>query len=364
VPDRRYKLVVSDFHLGKGRYFKDGTQNILEDFFYDREFAEFLTYHRTGSFADAEVELVLNGDILNLLQIDTWGIHTHTITERSVTRAIHRIVAGHPEFFQALRRFAAAPNHSISYVVGNHDVGMMFDLPRKAFSEACGAEVRFYDVCYQFDGVYIEHGQQYERFAQTDLRRPFITKGLPEPVLNLPWGSLFVAVMLPGIKQARPHVDKVRPFQTFIIWTLIHDPFWGFKTLLKIAKFIFDTALFHRRFQIGQSVRATLGLIKEITLYPNYDRIAFKILEDNPDIHTVIFGHTHILRYRQWREGKEYFNEGSWNEVTSLAISEYGTRTRLTYGFIEYPLQSESGRPKVKIKEWKGVWKPEMEIQL
>src|SRR3954452_14631051 len=126
-------MVVSDFHLGKGRYFLDGTQNILEDFIYDREFSEFLNYHRSGNFADAEVELILNGDILNLLQIDTWGVFTHTITERSVTRAVQRIAAGHPEFFQALRRFAAAPNHSISYVVGNHDVGLMFDQPRKAF---------------------------------------------------------------------------------------------------------------------------------------------------------------------------------------------------------------------------------------
>src|SRR5207248_667068 len=97
---RRYKVVVSDFHLGKGRYFRDGSQNILEDFIYDREFAEFLDYHRSGTFADAEVELILNGDILNLLQIDTYGVHTHLITERSVVRAVEKIVAGHPEFFE------------------------------------------------------------------------------------------------------------------------------------------------------------------------------------------------------------------------------------------------------------------------
>ena len=96
----RFKLVVSDFHLGKGRYFEDGTQNIMEDFIYDREFAEFLNYYRSGGFAEAEVELILNGDILNLLQIDTWGVYTHLITESSVTRAVQRIVEGHPEFFR------------------------------------------------------------------------------------------------------------------------------------------------------------------------------------------------------------------------------------------------------------------------
>ncbi len=362
----KYKLVVSDFHLGKGRYFRDGTQNILEDFVYDREWAEFLNYYRSGAFAEADVELILNGDILNLLQIDSYGVFTHLITERSVRRAVEKIVAGHPEFFQALRRFAATPNHRIAYVIGNHDVGMLFDSAKRVFSAACGTEVAFYDVAYQFDGIYVEHGQQYERFATIDMRRPFITRGLPEPVLNLPWGSLFVAVLLPKIKMQRPHVDKVRPFQTFLIWTAINDFWWGIKTGLSIVKFVIDTILFRRRYQIHPGVKATLGLLKEISLYPNFDKIACKILDDREDIHTVIFGHTHILRYRQWREGKEYFNEGSWNEVTNLDLAEYGTRTRLTYGFIEYPMPDPDtkivGRPKVKLKEWKGVWRPEMDI--
>jgi len=359
----KYKVVVSDFHLGKGRYFVDGTQNILEDFIYDREFAEFLNYYRSGSFADAEVELILNGDILNLLQIDTWGVHTHMITERSVIRAVHKIVAGHPEFFQALKRFAATPHHTISYIVGNHDVGMLWPGPRKVFSEAVGGPVQFHDVFYQFDGIYVEHGQQYERFAQIDMERPFITRGLPEPVLNLPWGSLFVAVLLPKIKQSRPHVDKVRPPSTFFRWVLIHDLFWGLKTCIEIARFVFDTILFRSRYQIHQGVRATLGLIKEISLYPNYDKIAFKILEAYDTVNTVIFGHTHILRYRQWREGKEYFNEGTWNEMTNLELDDYGRQIRLTYAFIEYPIETPVlSRPKVRLKQWQGSWKPEVEV--
>jgi UDP-2,3-diacylglucosamine pyrophosphatase LpxH len=364
---QKYKLVVSDFHLGKGRYFKDGTQNILEDFVYDREWAEFLSFYRSGPFADAEVELILNGDILNLLQIDTFGVHTHLITERSVARAVEKIVEGHPGFFEAMRKWSAAPGHTISYVVGNHDVGMLWSWPRRVFSAACGSEVRFFDVSYVFDGIHVEHGQQHERFAAVDMKRPFITRGLPEPVLNLPWGSLFVAVEMPRIKQERPHIDKVRPFQAFIVWALLHDFFWLIKTSWRVAWFIFDTVLFRTRYQIKQGVTATLGLLREISFYPDYDRIAFKILEENEEIHTVLFGHTHILRHRLWREGKEYFNEGSWNEVTVLDLAEYGTRCRLTYGFIEYPMEdahsSEVPRPKVRLKEWRGVWRPEMDVQ-
>jgi len=357
----RFKLVVSDFHLGKGRNFKDGTQNILEDFFYDREFAEFLNYHRSGIFAESDVELVLNGDILNLLQIDTYGVFTHLITERAVIRAVERIVEGHPEFFQALRRFASTPGHTIAYVVGNHDAGMLWPGPKQAFSEAVGAPVSFYDVAYEFDGIYIEHGQQYENFSRVDMKRPFITSRLPEPVLNLPWGSLFVAMCMPKIKTERPHIDKVRPISAFVRWSALHDTFWGIKTVFNMGKFIFDTILFRRRYQIHQGVRVTLNLLKEITIYPSYDKIAFKILEERPEVNTVIFGHTHILRYKQWREGKEYFNEGSWNETTNLDLNDYGKQMRLTYAFIE---QTVPERPKVRLKQWNGVWKPEQDVQI
>ncbi len=255
----------------------------------------------------------------------------------------------------------------MSYVVGNHDVGMLWPGPRRLFCEAVHAPVSFYDVKYQFDGIHVEHGQQYERFAQVDMSKPFITRGLPEPVLNLPWGSLYVAVLLPKIKQARPHVDKVRPPSAFIRWVLIHDFFWGVKAGLWSLKFIFDTILFRNRYQIHQGVKATLALLKEVTIYPNYDKIAFKILEHEESIHTVIFGHTHLLRYRQWREGKQYFNEGTWNEFTNLELDDFGKQIRLTYAYIEYPavdlaVDLTEKKPWVRLKQWNGSWKPEVEV--
>lgn len=359
----KYKLVVSDFHLGKGRYFRDGSQNILEDFIYDREFADFLAYYRTGDFADADIELILNGDVLNLLQIDYYGVHTHLVTERSQVYAVKKVVAGHPEFFQALRRWAATPGHTIAYVIGNHDAGLLFKGAQKAFSEACGADVKFFDEAYVFDGIHVEHGQQYERFAKVNMERPFITRGVPEPVLDLPWGSLVVAVFLPRIKQERPAIDKVRPWGQFMMWAVLHDFWWSVRTAIRVSIFTLQSLIFKTRYQIKKGVRAQFDLLKEITLYPSFDKIAMRIL-DETDVNAVIFGHTHILRYRQYREGKEYFNEGTWNEVTNLDLSEYGTRTRLTYAYIEYPKTDEQTKPLVRLKEWKGVWKPETDIQV
>ncbi len=106
-----------------------------------------------------------------------------------------------------------------------------------------------------------------------------------------------------------------------------------------------------------------------MTIYPQFDREAQKVLFSNPEIQTVIMGHTHVLRYRQYREGKEYFNIGTWNEATSLSVGSLGTQVMLTYAAIEYPepqkgLNPETThdqqalRPKVKLKEWKGFWQP------
>jgi UDP-2,3-diacylglucosamine pyrophosphatase LpxH len=370
---RRYKLVVSDFHLGKGRYFRDGTQNLLEDFVYDREFAEFLDYYRQGDYRDADVELIFNGDILNLLQIDSFGVHSHIFTERLTVRALEKIIAGHSDFFAAIRKFTRAEGHTVAFVVGNHDAAMLWEAPRRLFSEACGTEVKFSDVAYEFDGIYVEHGQQWETFSRINMKRPFITRGLPEPILNLPWGSLFTAVLLPALKQERPHADKVRPFSTFQRWIAIHDTWCGIKSAARVIKFVLDTMLFKTRYQIRQGVRSTLGLVKDLSIYPNYDKIAFRILDEKEHVHTVIFGHTHVLRHRQWREGKLYVNEGTWNETTNLDLSDYGRQIRLTYAFIEYPVLAEpdaniaeaegtkAARPKVRLKQWNGIWKPESE---
>ncbi len=361
----RIRLIVSDLHLSRGRYLSDRTKNILEDFIHDREFSEFLQYYSSGDYATVPVELILNGDIFDLLQMDTFGVHTHLITERSVVRNLQRIVKGHPEFFEALRVFVKQPGKSLVYVVGNHDVGMLWDQPRAFLKEVCEAHIEFRDISYEFDGIYVEHGQQYEGFARFDPNRPFLTRGLPEPVLNLPWGSQFVAVCLPKIKQQRPHIDKTRPFQTFVRWAFLHDFFWSLKTVGVALNFVFQTLLFKNRFQVRGGVQNTFALLKEVTIYPNYDKVAMKILDSRPDLHIVIFGHTHILRFRQHKEGKLYINEGTWSEVTSLDLSDYGTRTRLTYVLAEtHDSEQQAGEKttKAQLKEWKGRWKPETDV--
>lgn len=374
MSSRKFKLVVSDFHIGRGRFFKDGTRNILEDFHYDDAFISFLNYYCSGEYAEAEIELVINGDFLNLLQINYKGVHTYLMTERIVLEGLKHIVAGHRELFGTLRKFAATPNHSVVYVVGNHDQGMLFEQPRQYFREVLSHDVKFFDSHYEFDGVRIEHGHMHEWPTRFDPNRYFISRGLPEPVLNLPWGSLFVAECLPRIKMERPYVDKVKPFSTMLRWMLFNDTWFAFKSGLMVFLFFLDSLIFKRRYRYS-GLQATWNILREVTVYPLFHREARKVLEENPEINTVIMGHTHVLEYRQFRSGKEYFNIGTWNEATSLQVGSLGTVVSLTFALIEYPEvppdvdastthDKNSLKPKVRLKEWKGVWRPEVDAAI
>ena len=61
-------LVISDIHLGAGTYVK-GIKNFLEDFHYDEEMVDFLNYYSSGDYEKREVELIINGDLFDLLAV-------------------------------------------------------------------------------------------------------------------------------------------------------------------------------------------------------------------------------------------------------------------------------------------------------
>ena len=186
----------------------------------------------------------------------------------------------------------------------------------------------------------------------------------PEPMLSLPWGSLFVAMFLPKIKKSRPFVDKVKPLSGYMRWALIHDTMFFLRTAVYILFSLLRMALLARRHKM-LDFHLTWKKVFALVVYPNFVNEARKVLRANPHLNAVIFGHTHFLRYRQWGGGKEYFNTGTWNEVTSLDIADFGLQTWLTYAYIELSGATAPGhRARVRLEEWKGQWRPEVETNV
>ena len=145
-------LVLSDLHLGKGKFLKNGQLNLLEDFLEDEKFYDFCDYYSKGEYEKEEVHLVLNGDILNLIQIDVDGVFTNIIDDEVTVRAVDAIVKGHPKFFEGLRKFIRTPKKHITYVIGNHDSGMAFQEAQVSLRKYVGEELNF---CFSLNYNYL-----------------------------------------------------------------------------------------------------------------------------------------------------------------------------------------------------------------
>lgn len=357
---KRIKLVVSDLHLGCGLILENGQLNFLEEFYFDEKFAEFIHFYSTGKYADAEIELILNGDIFNFLQIDYRGHFLTVITEDITLEILQRIVKGHPLFFKALRDLAAREGNSITYVVGNHDQGMLWPKAREFLNQVLGTAVRFRSLVYFFDGVHIEHGHMHEAANRLDPRKFFLKRNLPEPILNLPIGSHFFVEVVLKIKHIYPHVDKIRPFNRMVRWSLVNETwltlkgFWGLISYLMRSAFSKDP---RRAFPLKQLVQVFL----ESAVFPDLSESARRILLDER-VHTVVFGHSHVYQYRQWGHDMEYFNTGTWTDLTSLEIASLGKITKLTYVLFEYT--DETDRPRGRLKEWHGYHRIEEDVAI
>lgn len=357
-PIKKIKIVISDLHLGKGRILKNGGLNSLEEFYFGEKLVEFIHYHCTGIYQDFEVELVINGDFLNFLQVDYRGHFLTVITEDISLEVMKSIIQGHEKVFKALAHFASKPNNSITYVVGNHDQAMLWPACRALFNTTIGKPVRFKNMVHFFDGVHIEHGHMHEAANRMDPKKFFLKKDLPEPILNLPFGShIFVELVL-KIKQTYPHIDKIRPFGKMIRWSVFNETTMALNAfIMGIGYFLKSVFIKDPRKQI--SFRRILEIVLESAIFPDLGDSARKILQDDR-VHTVIFGHSYVYQYRQWSSDKEYFNTGTWTEITSLDIVSLGKITKLTYVLLEYP--EAGGRPRGRLKEWRGYHRIEEDV--
>jgi UDP-2,3-diacylglucosamine pyrophosphatase LpxH len=347
---RKLKLILSDFHLGKGKRLPNGAMNPLEDFFHDDRFKEFLEHYSQGIYDDSEIEIILNGDILNLIQIDYHGHFTAVITEGVSSAKLKTIIDGHPVFFKSLKNFLNHPKRSLTYVIGNHDQEMLWKTTRAMFEEAVGKEVNWKNTYHQVDGIHIEHGHQYEAVNRVDPTRLFLTEDLPEPILNLPWGTLFTIQFIVRLKLVRPAIDKVRPFRLMIWWSLVHDTWMALVQGVKLASYFISTRFSKARFR-QSNLALTFKILFEASVFPDLSDAAKRIL-GTPEIHTVVFGHTHVYKQMPIGDEKQYLNTGSWTDIISLDLENFARRSRLTYVRVEYDETGKQVTP--LLRHWIG----------
>ena len=348
-------LVLSDFHLGKGRFLDSGQINILEDFDEDEKFSEFMDYYSTGTYYFSDVNVVLNGDIFNLIQMDVNGVFTHLLTEEHTVKMVDEIIEGHPIFFQALKKYLSRPNKKLTYVIGNHDIGMCFPGAQKRFIEEVGQDVEF---THQFihNGVLVEHGHRFEPINTVPRSKLLVNGPDNKLILNLPWASLFCIYLLPKLKEIRPYLDKVRPLSLYVKWTIFYD----FKFFIYLCWVVIAYCIrtqFRPYGKYNKNFKISLRQVFKIAIHPKYESNAKRVLATRPDVKIVVMGHTHITEWRRFKDGKLYFNTGTWNQVPSVDAAQHKTITNLTYVCIE--MNEKKGTIKnAYLNVWQGKWRP------
>lgn len=353
------KIVVSDFHLGSGRLV--GELNPWENFFYDQEFADLLLYYSSGEFADQEIELIINGDFFDLLQVRYDGGFPVHVTEQIAAAKLKAALDGHPVVMHALARFVNQPRKSITVLPGNHDFELMFPACHHMFCErVTGSMVdprmRFVldKPYYEFDGVQIHHGMQFEAINSYRFDEKFLVEGWPEPILRQPFGSIFVLEVLNTMKAYRPYIDRVQPLSLYLFGALFLDPFVAWRLILLSIRTFYRwriKPLFRRPVVEGADLRSTMEVLKAYSAFPNFERKVKKLMRKNPRIHTLIMGHTHLRKVRRFGHGKTYVNTGTWTDLISLEISQLGVNRELTYATVEY---FPDEPPQARLLAWKG----------
>lgn len=352
------RIVVSDLHLGTG--VEKGKQNPHEDFFEDDRFAELLAHYDAFAGDDTEIELVLNGDIFDLLKAKVNGIWPTEITEDIATEKLRLCLEGHPKFTLAVRRFLGRAHRRLVYLPGNHDLDMLFVAAQELFCRyvapgGLAERVRFItssDTYYLPEGIQIRHGHQLERIHRIDYAQPFSKKRDGTVLLDLPYGSLWILEVMNAAKEQRSSIDRILPLRVFILGSIFLDPRFGMRFLIHSTYHLLRRRVF--TFRVWRKRLSSLPRIlrEEIFAMGGYDEAVERHLRRTRGVHTLIVGHSHVPRFRVLRTKQLVLNTGTWIKMIHLNLRYLGQDSGLTYALIDY---DEAGRAEPKLMRWHGA---------
>ena len=284
-------LVVSDLHLTSGINAQTGRWSPTEDFFWDEEFRDFLTYHTDRS----RCTLVINGDWFDFLQVlvfptddekRRFGIDSADIdrvyglgcSEPACVFEMAKMLGGHPVLFDALGDFLAGGNE-LKIVKGNHDVELFWpavqellrsDLLRRARrtgKRVVPGQIEFLPWIFYVPGrLYVEHGNQYE---PTCAFRNFLFPMLPFPYaggrdhLELDLSGLLVRYLTNRIEPIFPLADNVRPLTDVYVMLWKNHPWLAARTFGKALRFVLKAFAKARALQGGAARQRYIEIRRE-----------------------------------------------------------------------------------------------------
>ena len=359
-------LVISDLHLGAGKMLK-GKRNLLEDFHYDNELIDFLTYFSTGHYADVKVELVINGDFLDFLAVPYVEFYDDEFwSEKAALEKLRMIMSAHQGVLRAMKRFLQSPGKTIVYIIGNHDAEFVFDSLKEEFCNYFGEDKSKITMSNDINtyvpakGVCIQHGHQYERAHEFDAKDCVIETLSGEKYFIPPWGSYYVTNVINKYKQERSYINEVRPIKHFLIHGIIFDTFFTLRFMLSNFYYFIMVRFWHFYMQKKSLKQVFEDIFRELELFQDYETLTRHFFESNKDARVLIVGHTHAPTLRLYSDGTTFINTGTWTRMINLDLGQWNQGSLLTFAKIvvkkaEYEISEFDQSVEVDLKHWMGI---------
>jgi UDP-2,3-diacylglucosamine pyrophosphatase LpxH len=189
-----------------------------------------------------------------------------------------------------------------------------------------------------------------------------LDKKLPEPILNLPWGSLFVLQVLNKFKEERPYLDRVKPFWPVMAGGLFVDTGFTVRTMANSVYYFLRARVSPLWRQRRPFTKLGKFLMNELDVFAKHEDTAQRLFKSDPSLRALIFGHTHTAMVRTYGRGERiYVNTGTWMPMVNLSLESLGQATERHYALVRY---GESGEPRVSLMRWMGKPKLAEEVTI
>ena len=350
-------IVISDIHLGAGKLW-NSQRNYLEDFHHDKEFVDFINYFSTGNYNNKEVELIINGDFLDLLAVPFVQFHDDEFwSEEAALEKCKIIVDAHKEVFESLVNFLKTKNKKIVYQVGNHDAELILPKCRdyiiSLFPEAVRDKFKlvYLEEYSPAVGVLVKHGHEFEYAHQFDPNESIFESEEGRKYFKPPWGSYYVTRIINKFKGERHYINQIRPIKYFLIHGLLFDSLLTIRFMLANL-FYFIMVRFLTVYRKRGKLKVIWEQMKaELSLFVDIEELTHNYFLENPKVKTLIVGHTHEPTLRDFGDGRLFINTGTWTKMHYLDFSA-NSGFQLTFAQIDIDNQ---GEVEVDLNEWHGV---------
>lgn len=345
----KYKLILSDLHMGTGYFRGDGTPNPFEAFHEDERLIEWIEHHMKEY--DCPIEIIFNGDTFEMVSVDDGRDYPSIVREKTSVEVLDRILNAHRNVFVKLREFSSKMGNSVTFIAGERDAGIIWPECASLLKDYISPKTKVLFGPYRTSNFHIEHGHQFETISRFNKEMMFIYRR-GERILNTPFGPFFTKDYIKKIKVKKPYIDRVHPLSSYIKWALYFDTLFAIRFLGGAVLSFMKMRFIPHPLRYAR-ISNTLKIIKEVFKKPNIENIVVRILESDKSLRGVIIGHTHQPSIK-FIGDKIFINSGTWVDTVNFEIGNLGRKKVLTY----VEIKEVDGREEIKLMIWRGKEHP------